>query len=567
MQQYSPYKWAGELDTDKADKDSTIRTILTSGVDKLHTMPAKRRRSSTSEHPPIQILKRTRTRHPDDYIDGLSDELLIHILQLLPLETLVQCQRLSRRFYTLACDSQIWKNLYYTRFVLPRALRIPGIRNAPRDDALNFSSRRSLWLGEDALVNPVDGKQTNWKGQYKLRHNWSIGACEIQEIHVAGRPAVPSMQVKLAEKVVVTADEEEGLRAWDLKDKKLIAKYALQEYLVPTCLAVDERHSGSGLGIALGYMDGGWGVWRLDTKQKKFVLAYEHQKSSNGRLGAVAYAYPYILTITDSQRLSLYTFSNEQDPALSYTDPLPTPRLLASLRSHTSWPPLSLSLRPSSSYLIASITYTLPVYPHGYSVGIQELHLSPLTGTITSSRLATALPQGFTSLSSPTSRSPGGPTSSSIEYHSAPPTSLSYAHPYILTTHSDNTLSLHLCTSTASSLSLSPATRLWGHTASVVAAQITPRGKAVSVASGAHAANSGTRPDDADEQPKSARRESYGGELRIWDLEGSQTRRRRERSVQVGSPGSGKRWVGFDEEVVVVLEEEGGLVLTVHDFT
>jgi hypothetical protein len=519
-------------------------------------MPAKRRRSSTSDHSPLSVSKRARTRHPDDHLDGLSDELLIHILQLLPLDTLVQCQRLSHRFYTLAGDSQIWKNLYYTRFVLPRVLRIPGIRTAPRDEVLNFSSRRSRWLSEDALVNPVDGKKTNWKGQYKLRHNWSIGACEINEIPVADRPAVPSMQVKLAEKVVVTADREEGLRAWGLKDKEAIAKCPLEGDLVPTCLAVDELHSEGGLGIALGFTDGGWGVWRLDIKEKKFVPVYRHPGSSNGRLGAIAYADPYVLTITDSQRLSLYTFGPVPDGTLSNAAAVSTPRLLASLQSHTSWPPLSLSLRPTSSSLIASIAYSLPVYPRGYTVGIQELQLSPVTGTITSSRLASALPQGFTSVSSTSaSVSPGSSPPSSTEHPSAPPTSLSYAHPYVLTTHPDNTLSLHLCTSTASTLSLSQATRLWGHTASVVAAQITARGKAVSVSSGAGGPST------------NARRECYGGELRIWDLEGSHARRRRERSVKVGSPGSGKRWVGFDEEVVVVLEEEGGLVLTVHDFT
>jgi hypothetical protein len=518
-------------------------------------MPAKRCRSSTSQHPALPISKRTRTRHPDDHLDTLSDELLIHILQLLPLETIVQCQRLSHRFYTLAGDSQIWKNLYYTRFVLPRALRIPGIRTA-RDDALNFSSKKSRWLSEDALVNPVDGKKTNWKGQYKLRHNWSIGSCDIQEIHVADRPAVPSMQVKLAEKVVVTADKE-GLRAWELKDKGLSAKCPLDEDLTPSCLNVDELPSESGLGVAVGLEDGGWGIWRLDIKGKKFVPSYKHPKSSNGRLGAIAYAHPYVLTITDSQRLSLYTFDPDPSSTLSNADASSGPRLLASLKSHTSWPPLSLSLRPTSSYLIASIAYTLPVYPKGYTVGVQELHLSPVTGIITSSRLASALPQGFTSLSTAASSplSPGSPSPSSAQPSSAPPTSLSYAHPYILTTHSDNTLALHLCTSTASALSLSPATRLWGHTASVVAAQITARGKAVSVSSGAHVPNT------------TSRHESYGGELRIWDLEGSHGRRRRERSVKVGSPGSAKRWVGFDEEVVVVLEEEGGLVLTVHDFT
>lgn len=291
-------------------------------------MPTKRRRSSTSEHTLLAGSKRTRIRHPDDHIDILSDELLIHILQLLPLQTIIQCQRLSHRFYALAGDSQIWKNLYYNKFVLPRALKIPGIRTA-QNDALNFSSRKSRWLSEDALVNPLNGKKTNWKGQYKLRHNWSIGSCDIQEIHVADRPAVPSMQVKLAEKVVVTADKE-GLRAWGLKDKELIAKYPLDGELLPSCLDIDDLNSENRLGAAVGFADGGWGIWRLDVKGKAFVSMYKHRESSNGRLSGISYAHPYVLTITDSQRLSLYTFSPERASGPDAADYGSSPRLLAS---------------------------------------------------------------------------------------------------------------------------------------------------------------------------------------------------------------------------------------------
>lgn len=154
-------------------------------------MPPKRRRSSTGDQSALPIPKRTRTKHPLDHLTDLSDELLIRILHNLPIQTLLQCQRLSHRFYTLAGDSQLWKNLYYNRFVLPRALRIPGPKT---DAALHFSSRGSKWLDENTLL----GKKTDWKGQYKLRHNWSIGACEVQEIHVADRPSVPSMLVKLS---------------------------------------------------------------------------------------------------------------------------------------------------------------------------------------------------------------------------------------------------------------------------------------------------------------------------------------------------------------------------------
>ena len=268
-------------------------------------LPMKRRCSSVAEYLSEPLSKKLRTRDPLDFLSNLSDELLIRILHNLPIETLLQCQRISHRLYTLAGDSQIWKNLYYNRFVLPRARRIPGIRGA-QDEVLHFSSRKSKWLDENTLINRADGRLTNWKLQYKLRHNWSIGACAVQEINVAARPSIPSILVRLAERIVITADKEEGLRAWDLKDKTLIAKLKLEGGAVPTCLAIDEQDSDQkGLGIAAGFSDGAWSTWVLDVAEKSFYLSYTHPASSNGSLGAIAYTKPYILTITDGQLVSV----------------------------------------------------------------------------------------------------------------------------------------------------------------------------------------------------------------------------------------------------------------------
>jgi hypothetical protein len=580
-------------------------------------------------------------QHPNDYLSSLSNELLVRILHSLPIKTLLACQLLSHRFYLLAGDTQIWKNLYYNRFVLPRALRIPGLRTASaikQDEALHFASRRSKWLDEDTLVNREDGKKTNWKKQYKLRHNWSIGACEVQEIHVADRPSVPEMLVRLAEGVVVTADKEEGLRAWDLKEKELISRCDFEGDAVPTCLAVDEQDSRTGrLGIALGFAGGEWEVFSLDVKRKSFERNFRHPESSNGTLSAIAFAKPYVLTITEGQLLSLYSFSpapiledvldanantnaGEEEqmveeiyqsvgPTIAIEEegnvveeiPGPTrtglqPRLLASLKSHTSWPPLSLSIRTTTSTIIASIAYSLPTYFSGYTIGLQELHLSPVTGTITFSRLASALPQGFSSILTPPSSGTSSPLpnqvpSPQVENKNSRPTTLSYSHPYILATHPDNTLTLYLCTSTSNTLSITPGTKLWGHTSSVSSAEITPRGKAVSVS-------------------------TRGNELRVWELEGgasfsfsssspsssmNERARKRsnklaERSVQVrpetkddesGSRNidrtgievnrgeyqeeveASKRWVGFDDEMVIVLKESGRgtQALMVYDFT
>ena len=506
--------------------------------------------------------------------------------------------------------------------MLPRALRIPGIKttSSQKDDRLHFSSRRSKWLDEDVLVHGKGGKTTNWKKQYKLRHNWSIGACEVQEIHVADRPSVPQMLVRLAEGVVVTADKEDGLRAWDLKEKALIAECTLEGDSVPTCLAVDEQDGGRGLGIAVGFVDGGWGTWRLNVQGRAFTKAYRHPPSINGTLGAVAYAHPYALTITDAQLLSLYTFDPKpaivelsnlllEIEASSESNPQPQevevqtsqsaekksqPTLLASLKSHTSWPPLSLSIRTTPTTLIASIAYSLPTYLSGYTIGLQELHLSLSTGLITFSRLASSLPQGFNSLlSSPSSSGTSSPipdmspnpgyTLGGISGSNTRPTTLSYAHPYILATHPDNTLTLYLCVSNSDTLSISAGTKLWGHTSSVSSAEITPRGKAVSVS-------------------------TRGNELRVWELEGGFASGSRKRLPARTGPGKGlldksvrirpesrhdvevgseedmdkveksvfteeiearKQWVGFDDEVVIVLKESGRgtQALMVYDFT
>ncbi|CZR63796.1 uncharacterized protein PAC_13693 [Phialocephala subalpina] len=600
-------------------------------------MAPKRRRSSTAEQD-VSIAKRTRTRDPNDHLSSLSDELLIRILHLLPITTLLQCQLLSHRLYRLSSDAQIWKNLYYNRFVLPRALRIPGIRHPSKREDLHFSSRKSKWLDEASLVERKDGGKTNWKRQYKLRHNWSIGACEVQEIRVKDGRLNPGMLVKLAEGVVVTADREDGLRAWNLKGKGLIARMGLGEEDVPTCLAVDEQES-DWLGIAVGFDDGGWGIWKLDVAGKVFVNAYRHPASNNGTLGAVAYGFPYALTITEGQLLSLYSFApaplsdetpaededdgegGEQPATMSgeqatsapapnvppQNDKLPQPRLLASLKSHTSWPPLSLSIRTTPNTLIASIAYSLPTYLSGYTVGLQELHLSLPTGLMTFSRLTSALPQGFSSIlsSSPPSPSRSGsstPTNSALSawngvvgtsspraIENTRPTTLSYSHPYILATHPDNTLTLYLCTSTSTNLSISPGTKLWGHTSEVSAAEITPRGKAVSVSlrgeelrvwelEGGRVASASTSSRfksvisgkglEKSVIVRGSNRE-FEGELDAD--EGDEGRRKKSRELEryEEEVEASKRWVGFDDEMVIVLKESGRgtQALMVYDFT
>jgi hypothetical protein len=501
---------------------------------------------------------------------------------------------LSQKFSRLAVDSELWKATYYRKFVLPRASRIPGIKEAGLANQLHYSSRLSKWLDDGYLVN--DGVKTHWKQQYRLRHNWSQGRCAVSEIIVAERRPDPPLLAMMSNSTVFAADPISGLRAWNSKNaRELLATTSLaatdrDSVRLPISMAIDAAEAVEASDkIAVGFEDGSFSLYALQRDRCEFQCLFTHPPSTNGALSAIAYSSPYLLTMTEDHLLSLYAFQE----SLEYPSRLPAPQLLYSLRSHTAWPPVSLSLRTTTTSMTAAIAYSIPTYLSGWTVGVQELRLSP-KGELIESRLATAADEhsftlsAYRSASSPSARSsspfPAGPREASLisSPSNSKPTSMSYSHPYLLVAHPDNTLSLYLVKSTTSALSVSSGNRLWGHTSSISGAHVGMRGKAVSVS-------------------------RLGDELRVWDLEGGMTslanrRRFRNGDMSVRVQPSKARdhsdeaeedslrdkaglrlalaqgfddstvsrgWVGFDEQNVIVLREkrEGSQALVVYDFT
>jgi hypothetical protein len=400
----------------------------------------------------------------------------------------------------------------------------------------------------------------------------------------------------MSNSTVFAADSISGLRAWSSKNsRELLATVSLavigtDTLRLPISMAIDSAEAtGSSDKIAVGFEDGSFSLYALQRDRHEFACLFTHPPSTNGTLAAIAYSSPYLLTMTEDHLLSLYAFQGT--PEIPST--LAAPQLLYSLRSHTAWPPVSLSLRTTKTSMTAAIAYSIPTYLSGWTVGVQELRLSP-KGELLESRLATAADEhSFTlsahrSASSPSTRSsspfPGGSREASMvsSPSTSKPTSMSYSHPYLLVAHPDNTLSLYLVKSNSSALSISSGNRLWGHTSSISGAHVGMRGKAVSVS-------------------------RLGDELRVWDLEGgidTPANRRRSRngdmSVRV-QPSKAREdgddievdflqekaglrlaldqgfddstvsrgWVGFDEQSVIVLREkrEGSQALVVYDFT
>ncbi|KAL7276047.1 hypothetical protein RUND412_000991 [Rhizina undulata] len=544
---------------------------------------------------PAPSPKRFRPNAPT-HISRLSDELFLRIASYLSIKDLASCQRVSRRFARIAGDGQIWKAQFYHRFVWPRASRIPGLsRSSP--SSLHYSSKKTRWLDDEGLARD---SETNWKELYKLRHNWNIGSCGVREIDIVQEPPMPPSMppsfVRLHKGIVFTVDSSSGLRAWRLQGGEQLlsstklyrGRLNIEDYGSPSALAVDEDSSREIIGVAVGFEKGGYAVYQLDIQLESsstFELCYLHARpvSSAGSgshaamITAMAYYTPYLLTMTESQLFTVFRLKRSADDSNIINEDkdikeerlMHAPKILSSLRSHTVWPPLSLSLRRSAqNVVLACIVYAFPLYVSGWSVGIQELRLTEDAEGVGQSRIATAVPAGFAPIAasisgspSPTALPPRGSglgSRSRSQIHDASraqPTSLSYSHPYLLASHEDNTLTLYLVKSTVESLSIDSGQRLWGHTSGVSSAQVGVRGKAVSVS-------------------------TRGSELRVWELEGGLSMRRRvNASVKVepqprddvdeGCPDAMGWLGGFDEEKVVVLKEnsDGRQALEVYDFT
>jgi hypothetical protein len=492
--------------------------------------------------------------------------------------TCADSTRLCHRLQRLAGDSELWKEKYYARWVRPRALRIPGLRDKlTSSEAFRYSSKLAKWLDDGHLLQ--EGRRTNWKRQYRLRDNWWQGHCKVREVQVADPPAPPVL-VKIYQGITFTADSKNGLRAWTTKTSlSLLASLSFTFDQTtpsavggPTSLGIDNRCS-EPINVCVGFGDGSFKIYRLE--QRDFCLRYAHAPSSNGALFAITMFYPYMLTMSDKRVLSLYRFSSKRNESEQLSDP----QLLASLQSSCVLTPVSLSIRPHSGGLVACIAYAFARLGADWSVGLQELRMTK-DGEAIESRLTTSVEAKTTNFQSikdqDASISTRSAASQAFVLHPqsmARPTALSYSHPYLLASLPDNTLMTYLVTSNADNLEIAPGRRLWGHTSSVSGVQVSERGKAVSVS-------------------------TRGNEIRVWELEdllSSSFQRRTSVCIQpenqnlkiiadaINRRGAGlglahqemqsewamrRSWVGFDEEQVVVLEEQSRRqILSCYDFT
>jgi len=528
------------------------------------------------------------------YISKLSDEVLLHVFQELPLEQILVCQSVSQRWQHISTDPELWKKLYFMRFVKPRLAHIHS-RTRTR------LATRDWWRNE--RTQTLDEPRKDWKRLFKIRHNWHRGRCGISEMDISHSPirhgshkehlsmsfsnapsvaaAVPLVQFD--GKIFVVADKEVGLRAWDIDNvenekRKLVGYRPFREYEdgwklgAPSALGLDAREQFSD--IVIGFDSGGIMILRLHASDglegqgfgfaRRCIVPPKHAPQT---IQHVAYSHPYLLTLDLDNNLCAYQF--DASSALS----LGVPRHLSTLRAQTLNGPCHLTLRKprvGSQTVTAAIAYSMPLFHGGWSVGIQEVEVSPNpTDGIVMTRLGMCVPAFYELAVHPESTVSQRTSNMPVES----PTSISYSHPYLLTSHRDNTLTLYIARSTEKEITIGQPRRLWGHTTGVARAGVGGRGRAVSVS-------------------------QIGGEVRVWELESMAVAASNAdigiiestvvgcvESVQVEDAlridkdlymeqqslriPSAVEWIGFDEEKVLVLtrDEERDKNVMFYDFT
>ena len=517
--------------------------------------------------PKTSGTKRRRTGSKRNLLD-ISDEILLRILSFLPVQRLAATEKVSRKLRRLASDGAVWRVKYLERWISPRARRMPPGTTSTK----TMVSRLVSWFEHGQSLR--DGRQIDWKRQFKLRNNWDKGSAKLHEVELA-KPPTPPVMAKVHCGLIFTVDANSGLRVWSQAkpSKTLISKRSLKDGIRPTTIAVGGEPGR--IYILIGFSDGGFEIYTLVNKTDLAQLATHERVEDEGPVTAAAFAPPYIVVMTDHKHTRLYHIF---DQVGGTTSGLITS--LATLHANTALCAASLSLRRTQKAVVATICYAFDRLNDGWCLGLQELSISVDNGS-TDSRITSTI-------DSPLEARYVGPKTWDLTSRSAsstllttplttqphmkrPPSSISYAHPYLIASLPDNSLMSYIVTSDDQKLEISSGKRLYGHTSSANA-EVSSRGKAVSVS-------------------------VKGDDIRVWELEDVLTTVGRGRpstqikaqhaAIEVASAiarrGTGlglalndmkkelalvRRSVGFDDEQVVVLgDRHDTQILACYDFT
>ncbi|KAJ6256552.1 hypothetical protein Dda_8415 [Drechslerella dactyloides] len=339
---------------------------------------SKRRRLSDSApspraHPVESRERGTKRRYfgKSPLLD-LPQELVLRILDFLPVQSLLTISRTSHKLHTLASDPQLWKSKFRSKFVHPRIQRrarlgLPasfGYQGIPNSISIKDWK---LWLDDHILVEeerdlvarpPVPSKQPaadsrrssvtpptplkpprlDWKGKFRLRSNWERGTARSDHLSLLAlapapeptqsdeeaKPQYPSILGCFHQGYFISADSKHGVRVFTCgspagDERKEIAQRPIS-LGNPTCLKIEEslfndvsgkQLKARGIDFVVGYHNLSFAIYHFDPTSRLLSEKYIHRRfNENERIEFAAFCFPYLVTITSLNQCSIMGFHN-----------------------------------------------------------------------------------------------------------------------------------------------------------------------------------------------------------------------------------------------------------------
>lgn len=413
--------------------------------------------------------------------ESLSAEVILRILgQAKDARDIVRFRQANKRMYSLGHDSILWKEMFIDTFLTLPSNGEEGEENRPSKrarktihDELDMQTLPIRALTSLPSIEDVNDRRTDWHALYRISWNWKKGSFNLQQLNAAMQMAqktdqidtakskldLPNTIIESTEKFIFTAmrkstssgfakvsvypaelmksrggtNEEEVLQVatfsstdLNIQDKAKISVSAI---------AIDQGNvNADQVRLMTGYTNGLLSISIFCPSSKTFHELASYRQIHDQTTVTAAFAWPFVATCTIDFHIRIYRL-NEEGPTTLF-------KLIAERRSYSCHWPACLRLdraKQNENAFCLTIVYSNPIYPSGWSVGLQELYLDK-SGVIDSRSASAKRSYVVTKIDAPTKALPSKNSSSrptSIDQVGRL-TSLSYEDPFVVVGSRDN---------------------------------------------------------------------------------------------------------------------------------
>ncbi|PWN38159.1 uncharacterized protein FA14DRAFT_159865 [Meira miltonrushii] len=412
-------------------------------------------------------------------LQSLSAEVILRILgQAKDAKDIVRFRQVNKRMYSLGHDSLLWKELFIDTFLTNPSSKEEeeGIRPSKRARKTSHDEEDIQTLPARALtslpsIEDDNDRRTDWHALYRISWNWKKGSFNIQQLNAAMQMAqksnqsdtakskldLPNTIIESTEKYIFTAVREPTSSAYpevsvfpaqslkrqretNVEEVLQVATYSssslsIQDNASVSAIAIDRENADTDrIRLITGYTNGLLSMSTFCPSTKVFHELTSYRQTQHPAIVTAAFAWPFVATCTIDFRIRIYRM-NEEDSTTTF-------RLLAERRSYSCHWPACLRLeraKQTENTFRLSIVYSNPIYPSGWSIGLQELYLDNI-GVIDSRSASAKRSHVVTKIDAPSKAlyTKNSSTRTTSIDQVGRLTSLSYEEPFVVVGSRDN---------------------------------------------------------------------------------------------------------------------------------